>query len=378
MTLAGNVHSLARSEFDAGAVSAETQLDRMVLQLQPSAAQQAELDSLIEAQHDPDSPLYHQWLTPAEYGSRFGASAGDLARITAWLAGHGFKVEEISASGRLVTFSGNAGMVADTFHTEIHRYVVNGAEHIGNAQDPQIPAALAGVVGGVVSLHDFRRMSQIKARTELLPATGTRPQYSSGSTHYLFPADWATIYDLNSLYSAGTKGTGTSIAIVGRSNINLTDVATFRSDSGLTANAPTVILVSTNPGLVSGDQDESTLDVEWSGAVAPAATVKFVVGSSTQTTDGVDLSAQYVVNHATAPVVSTSYGSCEQDMGATELSFYNALWEQAASQGMSAFVSSGDSGASGCDSGSSSSGSGKAVNGLCSSTLFNLRRRHRI
>ena len=368
VTLAGNVHSLARSEFDAGAVNAETQLDRMVLQLEPSAAQQAELDSLIEAQHDPDSPLYHQWLTPAEYGSRFGASAGDLARITAWLAGHGFKVEEISASGRLVTFSGNAGMVADTFHTEIHRYVVNGAEHIGNAQDPQIPAALAGVVGGVVSLHDFRRMSQIKARTELLPATGTRPQYSSGSTHYLFPADWATIYDLNSLYSAGTKGTGTSIAIVGRSNINLTDVATFRSDSGLTANAPTVILVSTNPGLVSGDQDESALDVEWSGAVAPAATVKFVVGSSTQTTDGVDLSAQYVVNHATAPVVSTSYGSCEQDMGATELSFYNALWEQAASQGMSAFVSSGDSGASGCDSGSSSSGSGRAVNGLCSST----------
>ena len=118
VTLAGNVHSLARSEFDAGAVSAETQLDRMVLQLQPSAAQQAELDSLIEAQHDPDSPLYHQWLTPAEYGARFGASAGDLARITAWLAGHGFKVEEISASGRLVTFSGNAGMVADTFHTE--------------------------------------------------------------------------------------------------------------------------------------------------------------------------------------------------------------------------------------------------------------------
>jgi hypothetical protein len=367
VTLTGNVHPLARGEFDLGAVSAETPLAWMVLELEPSAAQQAELDSLLEAQHDAGSPLYHQWLTPAEYGSRFGAGAEDLARITTWLAGHGFVVEEIPASARLVVFSGNAGMVADTFHTEIHRYVVNGVEHIGNAQDPQVPAALAGVVGGVVSLHDFRRTSQIAARTELSFGLGARPQYTSGSTHYLFPADWATIYDLNSLYTAGTKGTGTSIAIVGRSNINVSDVTQFRSASELTANNPTVILVGANPGLVVGDQDESTLDVEWSGAVAPAATVKFVVGDSSQTTDGVDLSAQYIVNHATAPVVSTSYGSCEQDMGSTELAFYNALWEQAASQGMSAFVSSGDSGASGCDAASASTGTGKAVNGLCSS-----------
>jgi hypothetical protein len=128
-----------------------------------------------------------------------------------------------------------------------------------------------------------------------------------------------------------------------------------------------VILVNTNPGLVSGDQDESTLDVEWSGAVAPAATVKFVVAASSTTTDGIDLSAQYIVNHATAQVMSTSYGSCEQDMGTTELSFYNSLWQQAASEGISAFVSSGDAGAAGCYGGSSSSASGSGVNGLCSS-----------
>jgi uncharacterized membrane protein len=367
VTLAGNVHPLARGEFDVGVVSAETPLDRMMLVLEPSVAQQAELDSLLEAQHDPESPLYHQWLTPAEYGSRFGASAGDLARITAWLAGHGFAVEEIAAGGRLVVFSGNAGMVADTFHTEIHRYVVNGVEHIGNAQDPQIPAALAGVVGGVVSLHDFRRTSEIGARKELSSGLETRPQYTSGSAHYLFPADWATIYDLSPLYSAGTKGAGVSIAITGRSNINVSDVTEFRAASGLAANNPTVILVGANPGLVSDDQDESTLDVEWSGAIAPAATVKFVVGKSTQTTDGIDLAAQYVVNHATAPLVSTSYGSCEQDMGTAELAFYNALWDQAAGEGMSAFVSSGDSGASGCGLGSAARGTVRGVNGLCSS-----------
>ena len=269
VTLTGNVHPMAQSEFDLGPVAGEQVLERMVLQLEPSEAQQAELDALVEAQHDPASPLYHQWLTPAEYGERFGASAADVARVTAWLRGHGFTVNEVAASNRLVIFSGTSGEVADTFHTELHRYNVLGQEHIANAQDPQIPEAFAGVVGGVLSLHDFRRTSEIRARESL----GARPQYSAGSTHYLFPADWATIYDLNSLYSAGKTGTGTSIAIVGRSDINLPDVTQFRAASGLPANAPKVILVSTDPGLLEGDQDESTLDVEWSGAIAPAATV---------------------------------------------------------------------------------------------------------
>ena len=379
VTLLGNVHPLARGEFDLGAVADEAELGRMVLELEPSAGQQAELDALLEAQQDPGSPLFHQWLTPAEFGARFGVSRLDVARITAWLERHGFTVDEVAASNRLILFSGTAGQVADTFHTGIHRYQVNGVEHIANAQDPQIPATLAGVVGGVVSLHDFRRTSEIGSRkalslgggteaaTGMKAAAGARPEYTAGGTHYLFPADWATIYDLNSLYNAGTAGTGTSIAIVGRSNINVSDVAAFRATSGLTANAPAVILVGANPGLVKGDQDESTLDVEWSGAIAPAAAVKFVVGDSTATTDGVDLSAEYIVNHATAPVVSTSYGSCEQNMGTAELAFYNGLWEQAASQGMSAFVSSGDSGAAGCDGGSSNTGTIAAVNGLCSS-----------
>jgi pseudomonalisin len=362
-TLLGNVHPMARAEFDRGAVSAETPLDRLVFQLQPSQAQQAALDDLIEAQHDPQSSLFHHWLTPAEYGARFGASLQDLARISIWLTEHGFVVDEIPAGNRQVIFSGNAGQVEDTFHTQIHRYLVDGVSHIANTQDPQVPSALAAVVGGIVSLHDFRLESQIRSRT----AMSDLPRYTSGSTHYLFPADWATIYDVNPLYKAGTTGAGSSIAIVGRSNINLTDVSQFRASAGLPANNPSVILVNTNPGLVAGDQDESTLDVEWSGAVAPAAALKFVVAASTATTDGIDLSAQYIVNHATASVMSTSYGSCEQDMGTTELAFYNSLWQQAASEGISSFVSSGDAGAAGCYSGSSTSASGMGVNGLCSS-----------
>jgi pseudomonalisin len=362
-TLQGNVHPMARGDFDQGAVNPETPLEHMVLQLEPSAAQQVALDALVVAQHDPHSPSYHQWLTPAQYGSRFGASLQDLARISGWLTQHGFTVNEIAVNRRQIAFSGNAGQVEDTFHTQIHRFLVGGENHIANTQDPQIPSAMVGVVTGILSLHNFRHVSDIQSRVSL----EVRPRYTSGNTHYLFPADWAVIYDLNPLYQAGTNGAGTSIAIVGRSNINVADISAFRAASGLPARNPTVILVSTNPGLIVGDQDESTLDVEWSGAVAPSAIVKFVVGASTSTTDGIDLSAQYVVNHTTATVMSTSYGSCEADMGAAELSFYNSLWQQAASEGISSFVSSGDAGAAGCYAGSSSSASSAGVNGLCSS-----------
>ena len=120
-------------------------------------------------------------------------------------------------------------------------------------------------------------------------------------------------------------------------------------------------------GWLQNDQDESTLDVEWAGAVAPAAAISLVTAASTSSTDGIDLASQYIVNHATAPIVSVSYGSCEQQMGSSELAFYNSLWQQAASQGMTVFVASGDAGAAGCSSGSSSKGAQTAVNGLCSS-----------
>jgi subtilase family serine protease len=362
VTLSGNVHPLARPEFDEGVVAEDMRLDRGVLALKSSPEQQATLDELVVAQQDSESPFYHQWLTPEQFGTEFGVSDADLARVTGWLAEHRFAVEEIPAGRRMIVFSGTAGNVYEAFHVEMRRYRVNGEAHIANAEDPQIPATLADVVSGVVALHDFRHRPEISMRRPL----AAMPQYTAGGTHDLFPADFATIYDLNPLYGAGTAGAGVSIAIAGRSNINPTDVAKFRAMAGLAPNSPTVTLAGSDPGIAT-DQDEATLDVEWSGAVAPAAAINLVVAKSTATTDGVDLATSYIVNHATAPVVSVSYGTCEQEMGAAELEFYSSLWEQAASEGRSVFVASGDAGAAGCAAPVDAAGMGVAVNGLCSS-----------
>jgi subtilase family serine protease len=363
IVLHGNRHPLATAAHDTGAVSDDYRMERMILTLKPDATQQAALELLIAAQNDPASPRYHQWLTPKQYGQRFGVSENDLEQIGDWLGTHGLDLVEIGPSRSSIVFSGVAAQVEEAFHTQIHGYQIAGELHHANAQDPEIPEALSDVVAGVVSLHDFRSEPM---HTDLQqPVT----EFSAGNTHYMAPADFATIYDVAPLYLQGIDGSGQSIAIVGRSNINISDVRQFRSTFGLPANDPQIIVNGKNPGILSsGEESEADLDVEWSGAVAKKATIKFVVSASTNTSDGTFLSAQYIVNHNLAPVMSMSFGLCEAALGASGNSFINSLWQQAAAQGISVFVSSGDSGAAGCDSASATRAThGRAVNGLCSS-----------
>src|SRR5262249_48008251 len=139
---------------------------------------------------------------------------------------------------------------------------------------------------------------------------------------------------------ASFDGTGRSIAIVARSNINLQDVADFRSIFGLPAKQPTIILNGPDPGVVSGDDGEATLDVEWSGAVAPGADIKLVVSETSQTdgTDGVDASALYIVDNNISDVMTESFGSCEAALGSAGTNFYSLLWQQASAQGMTVMI----------------------------------------
>jgi pseudomonalisin len=362
VTLRGNVHPLAQARYDAGAVASDFPMEHMLLTLLPDPAQQDALNQFVDSQYNPESPYYHQWLTPQQYGERFGASESDTAQVANWLQSHGMAVEEVTAGRRSIIFSGTAAQVQATFHTAIHTYKIGDEVHHANVNDPEIPAALAQVVGGVVSLHDFH--SEAMHGLVRKPS----PEFSSGGAYYLAPGDFATIYDLGPLYQQGISGTGQSVAIVARSNIKLADARQFRTSFGLPANDPQIIVNGTDPGVWNSDEEtEADLDVEWSGAVARNATIKFVVSKSTNSSDGVDLSAQYIVNHNLAPVMSTSFGLCEASLGSSGNSFLSSLWQQAAAEGITVFVSSGDSGAAGCDSASASTATrGRAVNGLCS------------
>lgn len=369
--LYGNVNPLARPEFDRGPTNLSLPMERMVLTLKMDPERQAALEKFIAGLHDPGSPDFGQWLTPEEFGERFGHVPEDIKVITVWLISHGFVIEEVAKGRSWINFSGPVADVERAFHTQIHDYYVDGQLHHANAQDPSIPRGLSDLVGGIVSLDDFPRKAMNNGIRPVVQSEVT-PDYTSGANHYLSPGDFAIIYNVNSLYSAGIDGSGVSIAIVGRTHPSSSDWTAFRSMMGLPSNPPQVIVNGPDPGDVGGGEDvEADLDVEWSGAVAKNAAIKFVVSKSTHSTDGVDLSAQYIVNNNLASVMSTSFGSCESDMGTAENSFYNNLWQQAAAQGITSFVSSGDSGAAGCNLGSDTAGSGLGVNGLAS-TPYNV------
>ena len=394
VTLKGTVSPLARAANDRGAAPDSMPLSRLTLVLKRSDAQESALKQLISDLHTPGSASYHKWLTPDAFGKQFGPSDQDLATIQSWLASHGFSVTKVNAGRQSLEFSGNVSQFRAAFHTQIHKYMVNGETHYANSTDPQIPAALASVVAGFASLNNFRPRSPMKLLGHALwnPQTHqATPQWTypvgTGENFAIAPGDFAMQYDvpnstLNPSYTGTTyDGTGQTIAIVNESNINIAAVNAFRSTFGLPANPPQVIIDGNDPGIdgvnnPDGPNDasgEAYLDVEWSGAVAPGAQIDLVIAADTELEGGLFLAMEHAVYANVAPIISLSFLGCEAAQGAAGNAFINNLWEQAAAQGITVMVSSGDGGSAGCDNFDSQqyAVNGLAVNGL-SSTPYNV------
>ncbi len=380
VTLRGNTHPLARTEYDQGVAPDNLAMSRMLLVLQRGKDQESALRQLLDDQQMKSSSRFHQWLTPEQFGEQFGPADADIQAIIDWLTTQGFLVTKVAAGRTVIEFSGTAGLVRQVLGTEIHRYRVNGEDHWANTSDPQIPAALEPVVAGFASLNNFPRkpMHQSLGTFSRSKATGkVQPlfTYEVSGGYYLAvgPTDFATIYNVLPLWNAGTDGSGQTIAVVGETNINIQDVRDFRNMFGLPAKDPIIILNGPDPG-INGEEVEADLNVQWSGAVAKGATIDLVVSESTEASAGIDLSALYIVDNNLAPVMSESYGSCEASLGVGGNQFYNTLWEQAAAQGITVLLAAGDSGSAGCDSaiaGETIARYGLAVSGLAS-TPFNV------
>jgi hypothetical protein len=367
----GTTPSFVAFSAETGRLPGGQNLGRMILQLTATEEQEQAAEKLLSDLHDPSSPSFHKWLTPSEFGQKFGVAEPDATKVQQWLESQGLTVHEVAQSRRYIVFSGTVSQVENAFATQMHSYEYKNKKFISNSSDIQIPMALQAVVKGVVRLHSDPRSTTSYMGTKIhFKKTGSQFTFDDGS-HYMTPADFAKIYNVQPLYDAGINGTGQTIAIVGRSNIDVQNVRDFRTVLGLPANDPEIIVNGDDPGQTS-DMQEAMLDVTWSGAVAPMAQVKFVVSQS-NFSDGVDVSAAYIVDHNLATIMSTSYGSCEDSLGKVENAFYNTLWKQAAAQGITSFVSAGDNGGAGCDSPGSGlfASGGLAVNGI-SSTPYNV------
>ncbi len=378
VTLGGNTRPEAKKQNDRGLVSDGLAMEHMLLQLKRSPEQERELRQLIDELTDSSSPNFHRWLTAKEFGERFGLAKQDLDAIERWLQSHGLKVNVVYENGLLIDFSGTVGQVREAFHTEIHQLNVKGVKHIANMSDPQIPAALAPAVAGVVSLHDFMPHAMYRPRANYTFS-------SFGQTYYaVVPADLATIYNLNPLFTAGISGQGQTVVVIEDTNVYSTaDWTSFRSVFGLSSYTsgsftqihpapPSGTNNCSNPG-TNGDDSEAILDAEYSSAAAPSAAIVLASCSDTETTFGGLIALQNLLNESSTPpaLVSISYGECEAENGASSNASYNSTYQQAATEGVSVFVSSGDESAASCDADTSNATHGIGVSAFAS-TPYNV------
>ncbi len=379
VTLTGNTRPEARSANDLGQTDDSLPMQHIQLLLNRAPAQQAALDAYTASLSDKSSPNYHHWLTAEQIGTNYGVAQVDIDQVAAWLKSNGLSVDVVYPNRVFIDFSGTAAQVRAAFGTEIHHYDVNGVRHLANASDPKIPAALAPVVAGIVSLHDFMPRPLVKPRADY---TFT----SSGSTYYaVTPPDLATIYNLNPVFAAGYTGTGQTIVVIEDTNVYSTaDWTTFRSAfglSGYTAGSFTQVHPApvsgtnncTNPGVVVGNDGEAILDAEYASAAAPSATIELASCKDTSTTFGGLIALQNLLNASATPpaLVSISYGECEAYNGATANAAYNTTYQQAVAEGVSIFVSSGDEGAASCDANLTKATHGIGVSGFAS-TPYNV------
>ena len=323
------------------------QMQRMTLFFQPTAEQQAALDKLLVEQQDPTSPNYHKWLTPEEFGDRFGISAQDINTLTAWLRSQGFTVDQTARSRTWIAFSGIAAQVNAAFQTSIHNYLVGGKLHYAAASDPSIPAAFAGVVSGVGALHNFAPHAAQRQRQAARHVFGHRQPLSwrraisAPSTicrlrQRLLPSRASTAPDRRS--PSWAKPTSPPTAIPGamarpeprNGQQQQYDVVTFRNLAGLPALTSTnfqikIVPGTTDPGVVTADADEANLDVEWSGATAPNANLVYVINNP-NTSNGAFGALEWAVDNVSANVFSISYGLCEPQVDSTTKSPAHHGW----------------------------------------------------
>ncbi|HWA88818.1 MAG TPA: S53 family peptidase [Rhizomicrobium sp.] len=369
--LSSNTHPDAVPQNDRGRVSDSLQMKDMILLLRRSDAQEAALRKLMREQLDAKSAHYHKWLTAKEFGRRFGPARADVDALAAWLTGHGFNVHPMGAGGRAIFFDGNAGQVRAAFHTEIHNIEANGERHIANMSDPEMPAALAPAVVGIVKLNDYMPHPNFIKR-DFTYKTDTK------TYHAIVPEDLATIYNINPVFDGGNTGQGRTVVVIEDSNVATTnDWATFRSKFGLSKYSATFTQVHptgggscSDPG-IGGAEGEANLDAQWASAAAPSANI--VLASCRDTTQfGGFLALDNLIDGASVPpVVSISYGTGEEGDGETENKYISSLYQQASAEGVSVFVSSGDEGSAENDHRGANPSHGVSISGWMS-TAYNV------
>lgn len=300
------------------------------LQIRFALRHKAALARLLSDQQNPASANYHHWLKTGDFFQRFGPSKAEVTAVTDWLSVEGFKVSRDSAG--YLEFSGTVEQAQRTFAVKIARF--GNGDAYANTSDPLIPFRFADVIGAVTGMDNMVHAAPVSQATN----TGAfDPNAIISGTTAFGPADFQTFYDDNP--SPGRDGSGDCVAIVGTSDFLDSSMSAFTTQFGLPPISYTREVHGTNPG-INGAEVEAELDMQWAYAAAPGASIVFHLGS-------------YIVDDITGAVndnqcgaISISYGFCGPSPAFIN-GVIDPLFQQAAAQGQSVFVSAGDQGAAG-------------------------------
>ncbi|HVN45128.1 MAG TPA: S53 family peptidase [Steroidobacteraceae bacterium] len=365
-------HRAGPAPTDLGEAAALATDESITVTVALRLSNEQQLEPLLQAMYTRGAPLYHQFLTAAEFRARFGPSADTIAGLTRYFEAAGLTVTR-SATAQL-RVSGNAGAIERAFAVKLHRYAVaaaaSGRGYVYRAPlaEPQLPAAISSSVQGVFGLDTrprfFPHLRRAAGAAHAAQAT-TQSRTTSNPFGSLTVADFAQHYDLNPLYGRHIDGHGRTIGIVTLAGFTPSDAFAYWSALGLKVakNRLKEVMIDGGPGAPSDDSGslETTLDVEQSGGIAPGA--RILVYEAPNTNQGfVDAFAAAIDSNA-ADTVSTSWGEWELfdtpdnvfDNGPVTdpvthrvtsiIQAYNDLLTQAALQGQSMFAAAGDAGA---------------------------------
>lgn len=304
------------------------------------------LQNYINQTVDPRSLLYHHYLSVNAFRAAFGGSPLAVSALTNYLKR--FSISSTVYSDNLViTASGTVGEFNKAFSVNVQKAKFKGHVFHGTRQKPMLPRFIANSILAVLGLSDYSKFTpQMVKRPVAIKSSA-----QSGPLN-LDPSDLIKRYDVQPLYNKGMNGSGQTIGIITLANFNPDDAYQFWKAEGIDSKDNRINVEPVDGGTGYDGYDETTLDVEQSGALAPQANLNVYVGPNSDA-GFVDAFAT-AINENKAAQLSVSWGMSETAIAdsvadKTEDPAYalvfNQLFEQAAAQGISMFASAGDGGA---------------------------------
>lgn len=338
--LSGQTVSLIRYAQLAGTASAQQHLNLSIgLQLR----NQPELTALLASLYDPRSSLYHHFLTPQEFAAEFGPTAAQQQQVISFLRGAGITVSHVSANGTLIDANATVAQAQSAFQVKINNYTLGARSFFANANAPSIPSSLSPLITSIGGMDNSVQQRPLGLLTGKSIHAVKNAKASSGYG----PSDLLGAYDGAALHQAGVTGNSQTVAVFELDGYQQSDITQYLQSNNLGNPSITNVLIDGYNGAAGAGAIEVELDIEVVAAMAPSAAQ--IVYEGPNSTQGVNDTYNKIVTDNKAQVMTTSWGECESQSGASELQTLDGIFKQGAAQGIAMFAAAGDSGAYDCN-----------------------------